>query len=110
MTEVLSEKGFYLETEDAVKQNDVYGEKYKETCDLTGIQFLASGKAEIKGEWRSHEWLSMERDGKPSRVVMDDLAEDDEEKEERGSNDFAQRGSQTMTVETPFWSKKSPGT
>jgi hypothetical protein len=98
VVEILNEKGYYLETQAAV---DTYWETielYKRWATGTGAQYHAFGTGYITGQWGyGYQETSMEREGQPSTVVMDD---GDEEGDDRRSH----RGSEPV-VSTKFWER-----
>jgi hypothetical protein len=76
---LLENHGFYRETEAAVKEYELMLRKYKEIRSKTGKVFVSSGVAypnkidedDNEDSWEAYT-ISMERDGAPSKVVMDD--------------------------------------
>lgn len=90
--ELLHKKGFLVETKEAVAEYVKGNERYRQICGLTGEQFLATGIGYEKSEWYS-DTVTMECDGMPSRVVMDD--ESDE------GNIGGDSGEETITSD--FW-------
>ena len=100
VVEILNEEGYYLETEEAVASYWRDVEQYKAWASLTGKQFLCAGIAFPLNRWE-YSNLSMEREGQPAKVVMDDASEDGEERRGR------ERGN--ALASTVFWIKRGAG-
>lgn len=79
--ELLRKRGFFVETPEIIDEYTKENKHYQEICGLTGEQFLASGDAFDKNEYWSSSTVSMERDGLPTRVVMDDVSDEGERRE-----------------------------
>jgi hypothetical protein len=97
-SEILNSKGYYLETPEAVAQYWQDIELYKKWCGLTGKQFTAIGTA-FPQNYYSYGEIAMERDGRPSKVVMDDATDDAEQTRSREA---------TATASTTFWGRQKP--
>lgn len=93
--EILNAKGFYLETEAAVTAYWKHIEAYKGWSPQTGKQFHCVGTGYPQNNWYTRE-SSMERDGQPATVVIDDKSEEDEENRNGRSHG--------ETVSNSFWS------
>lgn len=99
VVEMLRTAGVYVETPDIVEHYEKQLSYYKSIGSLTGHQFLAGGQAfdaSERGRYYSSEIVSMERDGNPSKVVMDDLVDKD------GDSVSFKR----MTVSSVYWMTK----
>ena len=73
MIEMLEGKGYFLESEQVIKQYMEEVDYYSKICQQTGAQFNATGSAFDLAERYSHNLETMERDDAPTKVVMDDL-------------------------------------
>lgn len=76
--QLLEKKGFFLETETMMKMYEEDAKRYQELSRKTGDMFLAVGTGyEVHSEGNAFWWgggdVAMEREGIPTRVVMDDL-------------------------------------
>ncbi len=76
VSEILNAAGYYLETEAAVKKYEEDIELYKKFSPQTGFQFRCLGTA-FPTSWTGYSSKSMERDGIPAKVVMDDIEEEE---------------------------------
>ena len=97
MVEMLESKGYFLESE-MVKQQ--YAEEvayYNAICQQTGAQFNAFGNAFDLAERYGRTLETMERDGEPTKVVMDDLD---------GEGGAGDHHSAREQVTGAFWSSK----
>jgi hypothetical protein len=97
---LLEAEGYFLEAPDAVARYEEDIEIYKRWQPLTGEQFRAVGRASSKygRAWGSSS-VSMERDGQAAKVVMDDLAEEDEDRRSRD-------GDSGGVISGGFWAVK----
>ena len=78
---LLAREGYFVETPEIVEAYSSENQRYQAVCGLTGTQFLASGDSfALSSRW-DRELTAMERDGAPTRVVMDDESEEEETKE-----------------------------
>lgn len=72
--DLLNSKGFFLEKPELVTQYEEDMKKYMERCVLTGHQFTARGVGSSVGDsWYDRGTVAMEREGRLTKVVMDDL-------------------------------------
>ena len=76
--ELLRKRGYFIETPEVVEEYTKENKRYQELCGLTGEQFLAVGEGFDKNEYWSSTTVSMERDQKAAKVVMDDESDEDE--------------------------------
>lgn len=76
--ELLRKKGYFVETPEIVEVYTKENARYQAICGLTGEQFDARGRASERDSWHSSSATSMEVDGKPSLLVMDDESDEDE--------------------------------
>jgi hypothetical protein len=105
VVELLASKGYFLETPDAVAKYAEEVEQLKACQGKLGEQFLAVGEALANGRgWWKDSDISMERDGRPTRVLIDDESSDEEAARQ---NRRADDGIASMT----FWEtgKESSG-
>lgn len=72
--ELLRKKGYFVETPEIIEEYTKENLRYQAICGLTGEQFVARGMAEEYGY--GQRMTAMERDGEPTRVVMDDDSDD----------------------------------
>jgi len=79
--ELLRKKGYFVETPEIMEEYTKENLRYQAICGLTGEQFLATGESFDRNDWWSSSTVSMERDGLPTRVVMDDESSEGEERE-----------------------------
>jgi len=76
--ELLRKKGYFIETPEIIEEYTKENLRYQAICGLTGEQFLATGEGYERGDYYSGSTVSMERDGMPSTLVMDDDSEEGE--------------------------------
>lgn len=76
--ELLRKRGYFVETPEIVEVYKKENERYQAICGLTGEQFDARGEASERDSWHSSSATSMEVDGKPSLLVMDDESDEGE--------------------------------
>ena len=81
--ELLRKKGYFIETPEIVEEFTKENLRYQAVCGLTGEQFNAVGDSFDRHDWWSSSTVAMERDGLPTRVVMDDESDEGEGREER---------------------------
>lgn len=79
--ELLRKKGYFMETPEIMEEYTKENLHYQSICGLTGEQFLATGECFDRNDWWSSSTVSMERDGQPTRVVMDDESSEGEDRE-----------------------------
>lgn len=79
--ELLRKKGYFVETPEIVEEYTKENLRYQAICGLTGEQFLAVGEGFDRNKYWSSNTVSMERDGLPAKVVMDDESDDGEGRE-----------------------------
>jgi hypothetical protein len=104
VVELLQKKGYFLETPEACSTYAEEIKRYDQLHELTGHQFCASGYAFPTNEWRyTSEYVSMERDGMKSKVVMDDLNQEDDPNERHRNHNL------TRTVSSSFWNRSNSG-
>lgn len=99
VVELLTKHGYFLETPELVASYMQEVEKYKKICTLTGSQFTAVGRAEISNDNWDRGQVGMEREGVPSKVVMDDMFDAD--------SNSGNRRTSSKVVTASFWAKKS---
>lgn len=88
--EALAAAGFVIETDALRAEYEALTDRYREIHDKIGRQFLAGGVGTDNldgnpdsGRWYRHSTtLRFERDGAPSRVVIDKIQESDEKRSE----------------------------
>lgn len=96
--QLLNDAGFYLETEEMAEEYEKQMSLYNEIRTLTGKQFNATGYGLASNKYYSGDYISLVRDGEPTKVIIDDHKdkEDDEDwdhkrgKRELGSTAFWQ--------------------
>ena len=95
--ELLMDKGYYLENPELVAEYEKAVLRYKEVVPMTGDQFDATGQAHFDNYWGGGKISSMEREGAPTRVIVDDVdnPEDEENRKREGS----------LTGSTSFWKR-----
>jgi hypothetical protein len=87
VSEVMEDEELYRETPESFALWEQHLSRYKELLTMTGTQFLASGygfaERESSNWWRSsnEKTISLTRDGVPTRVVIDNDGDPDDEKE-----------------------------
>jgi len=95
VVELLQKRGFYLENPEVVADYMATVAVYKKLSPMTGEQFLARGTGlQQERRYYGNTVMAMERDGVPTRVVMDDRTEEDDE---RGHRDVA-------AISAVYWS------
>src|SRR6185503_12546965 len=100
VSDVLKQKQYFRETPALVDAYLCEMDKYSESCSRTGAQFLATGFATISdGRWWSTSLQSMERDGIPTRVVMDDQFERKQSRSSRSSRE-------STIISDLYWTKR----
>lgn len=97
--DLLAEHGFYLEKPETVETFNQEIEAWKPLREKLGSQMIATGLAKIEERW-SANLISMERNGIPTKVVVDDHEGD-------GEDDSRSRGGRTRSaiVSAAFWDK-----
>lgn len=107
VVELLEEKGYFLETQEAVARYEDDVALYKSYQPRTGDQFRAVGQAISN---YAHRWgasiIAMEREGMAAKVVMDDLADEDDEDDEDGRSRSRHNRADSGIVSSKFWSAK----
>lgn len=105
VVELLEEKGYFLETPEAVARYEEDVALYQSYQPRTGEQFRAVGQAssdDYRYRWGAST-IAMERDGVATKVVMDDLTvEEDEEGRSRARRDRGDSG----IASGKFWAGK----
>lgn len=85
--QVLAERGYHVETPDMLASYNDNKKKYIAIHDKIGKQFLATGvgvQEDSRDTWyRRDTKITLERDGVPSRVVVDLLHEGDEDESDK---------------------------
>lgn len=76
--ELLRKEGYFVETPEIIEVYTKENARYQAICGLTGEQFDARGRASERDSWHSSSATSMEVDGKPSLLVMDDESGEEE--------------------------------
>ena len=96
VSELLKDKGYFIETKELVAAYEKQMEKYKALVPQMGEQFLATGTAKTDEHWG---WgtIAMEREGMASKVVLDDTINEDGNEEKKVSS----------IIHDTFWNKKS---
>jgi hypothetical protein len=79
--ELLRKRGYFVETPEVVEEYTKENLRYQAICGLTGEQFHAVGEGFDRNEYWSSNTVSMERDGIPAQVVMDDVSDDGQQRE-----------------------------
>jgi len=105
---LLSERGYTLETPEAVDTHRKECRRYQEICDKTGEQFLASGQARVRRSYYDDGMVSMEVDGLATRVVMDD-AEDVDDDERTALSGRRKENLSSAVVSVDFWTPGQKG-
>lgn len=93
VVQLLNERGYYLETPGMIEDYRSSLAVYKAIQGGTGKQYLAYGMGRVSERF-NRPWISMERDGHPSKVVMDDLSEEAEGSDSKRRN---------TVVSSAFW-------
>lgn len=99
--QILSESGLMPETESGVASYLEEIKKYLLLQGKVGLQASAFGTAttvDTKSYWSSTKSIAMVRDGMPTKVVLDDLSD-----EEKGDNRRGSRSSSNTYVTDDFW-------
>lgn len=100
VVELLNEHGYFLETEKAYNTWLKELEVWQTIWNLTGTQFSAMGMG-FGGRWGT-SLTAMQRDGRPSRVVMDYKGDEvDEDGNHRSKRAYKE------SVDGSFWTAKS---
>lgn len=89
--ELLRKRGFFVETPEIVEEYTKENLRYQSICGLTGEQFLAVGEGFDRNDYWSSSTVSMERDGLPTKVVMDDESDDGEGRERESREHITSR-------------------
>lgn len=97
----LAEKGYQTETPELLASYEANKKKYVEIHNKVGLQFTAVGVAEEEEKKESYWYrrvsnIKLDRDGVPSRVVVDLLYEDDKD-----------RSAKDRPPSSSFWSKET---
>ncbi len=104
VVQLLADRGYYVETKEQVEDYKRELEVYLATYHRTGAQMLGTGVAFSFGDryWSSTE-TSLDRDGEKSKLVIDDLG--DEDSSNRDGCEYKSRSTSTVTHADEFWSK-----
>lgn len=94
--ELLKEEGLYLETDEQFVEYQQQVQRYNSVYSGTGQQFNAKGEGCGTSKWGRGSFSSMERDGQPSKVVLDDLFNEHDD-------DVKQRSTSVLMVSEDFW-------
>ena len=79
LPELLRKHELYLETSELVAEYEVQRQRYGKIYSLTGEQFFASGSGWVNDHYSwTHGLVSLDFEGEPTRVVMDDEYNDNE--------------------------------
>lgn len=98
-SQLLTDKGYVLETPELIEDYERLCKRYAAICDLTGEQFTATGQAMVKRSYYDTGLVAMEVDGMATKIVMDDISvADDSERAARASN-----GRKSVVVSAEFW-------
>lgn len=97
VSEILAAKSYYLENKAAVAAYWEDVELYKTIAPATGSQYHCRGTG-FPNEYYAYNDFAMERDGQPSKVIMDDEDEDEDGRRTRSP------GSGTTTSNS-YWKK-----
>lgn len=90
VSQILREKGFHLESKERVKSYEKERIRYMEISQQDGYQMSVTGKCLPTDGWRSDGWRTVEKAGRPAKMVIDP------DKEESGHT----------AIECHFWSDK----
>jgi len=101
VTQLLAEKGYFLETEQMVAAYREDVEAYKAIVSKTGAVFSCAGSG-FDMDGRVSSQVAMVRDGEQATVVLDDTSEDGDRR------DRSFRESSNTTSSLHYWTKK-PG-
>lgn len=71
MGQFLELKGLHLETEARFKSYEVEVEKFMTFCNEDGIQMSVRGKAFLQNGWSESGFRSVEKSGRPAKMVID---------------------------------------
>lgn len=104
--ELFEGKGYYFETPKLVETYWKEIERYKAIHNLTGAQFNAVGRATVQDSSWSSGAIAMERDGLPTKVVMDDEDEESSSRGRKNRHSDDEEGD-PLAVSLRFWKGKS---
>lgn len=100
VVQLLNARGYYLETPGMVEDYRSSLAVYKNIQGCTGKQFLAYGTGRVSERFNTG-WISLERDGYPSKVVMDDLSDEANGRESKR---------RSAVVSSAFWHEEDKPT
>jgi len=99
--EILLLQGLYMEDPAAVEEHQKQVTQFKLTINNLGALYMAGGVAysfnEDRDSWRGPTMLQMIRDGRQTKVIIDDNPENDSDKAERSTK------SEDDTADMAFW-------
>lgn len=103
-SQIMDRSGYILGTDDLVRAHEAETEKYKRYRAAVGLQVLGSGMGEVIGEeqrwWGSSKTMNtvtLDPEGRKSRMVVDDQEENEEDRSDRGEK------AQIPLIDGNFW-------
>lgn len=70
-SQILAEKGYYLETPERMESYAKETDKYLLYCSKDGFQMSVTGKCFLMGGWHDSEFRNVEKAGKSAKMVVD---------------------------------------
>ena len=71
MSQIVEQKGYYLETPARMVSYEKEMEKYLERCDEDGFQMSVSGKCKLISGWYDRSFRTVGQAGRPAKMVID---------------------------------------
>jgi len=108
LSEILAKKKVFIETPEAFTTWENSLPRYYEISKKMGVQFLASGYGYAEDDnwyWQNNTVVSLLRDGKPSRCVVDDEGDPDKDDDRRHRKKQKDEPESTVRFNS-FWDGK----
>ena len=71
ISEIMQSKGLFVETPARLESYKLELEKYNKLASEDGFQMSVSGKNNLMGGWYAHGFRSVEKSGRPAKMVID---------------------------------------
>ena len=71
MSQILENKGFYLETPDRVKSYQKEVDRFLNYHEQDGFQMSVTGKCKSSDSWHGYKFRNVEKAGRPAKMVVD---------------------------------------
>jgi hypothetical protein len=109
LTQLLAERGLQTETKGLVAAHAAEMKLHAAYSDMVGAQMVATGFGRYKTRswWSAHEKVALDREGKRSKVIIDDGSEHDTDDDDDNNWTYGRRrkrkGPSKTTADRKFW-------